>query len=47
MERYLLRYVQTLIIQASSTALINGMANAETRLARWLLMLLRAAASGY
>jgi CRP-like cAMP-binding protein len=39
LERYLLRYVQTLIIQASSTALINGMANAETRLARWLLML--------
>jgi CRP-like cAMP-binding protein len=39
LEKKLLRYIQTLIIQAASTALINGTANAETRLARWLLML--------
>ena len=39
LERYLLSYIQTLIIQASSTASINGVANAGTKLARWLLML--------
>ncbi|WP_271898714.1 Crp/Fnr family transcriptional regulator [Candidatus Phyllobacterium onerii] len=33
-----LLYIQTLIIQAATTALINGQANARTRLARWLLM---------
>jgi CRP-like cAMP-binding protein len=39
LETRLLHYVQTVIIQAASTALVNGTANAEIRLARWLLML--------
>ncbi|TXR46369.1 Crp/Fnr family transcriptional regulator, partial [Phyllobacterium endophyticum] len=39
LETSLLRYIQTMIVQAASTALANGTANAETRLARWLLML--------
>jgi hypothetical protein len=39
LEKKLLRHIQTLVVQAASTALINGIANAETRLARWLLML--------
>jgi CRP-like cAMP-binding protein len=38
-EARLLLYIQTMIVQASSTALVNGTADAETRLARWLLML--------
>ncbi|MBB3234463.1 Crp/Fnr family transcriptional regulator [Phyllobacterium endophyticum] len=39
LETRLLSYVQTMIVQAASTALVNGVADAETRLARWLLML--------
>ncbi|PSH54753.1 Crp/Fnr family transcriptional regulator [Phyllobacterium endophyticum] len=39
LEARLLLYIQTMIVQASSTALVNGTADAETRLARWLLML--------
>jgi CRP-like cAMP-binding protein len=39
LETRFLRYIQTMIVQASSTALVNGTANAEIRLARWLLML--------
>jgi CRP-like cAMP-binding protein len=38
LQRVLLLYIQTLIIQAATTALINGQAGARTRLARWLLM---------
>jgi CRP-like cAMP-binding protein len=34
----LLRFVQTFMIQISSTALANGRARLEARLARWLLM---------
>lgn len=34
----LLAYVQAFLIQASQTALANGRAKLETRLARWLLM---------
>lgn len=33
-----LRYIQTLIIQTAHTALANGRARLEERLARWLLM---------
>jgi CRP-like cAMP-binding protein len=38
LRQRLLLYVQSLIIQTATTALINGRANAEIRLARWLLM---------
>jgi CRP-like cAMP-binding protein len=38
LEQVLLRYVQSMIIQTAMTALVNGQANAEKRLARWLLM---------
>ena len=38
MHRHLLRYVQTLMTQISQTALSNGHAKLEERLARWLLM---------
>ncbi|HEY4201040.1 MAG TPA: Crp/Fnr family transcriptional regulator [Devosiaceae bacterium] len=34
----LLRYVQTMLLQTSATALANGHAKLEERLARWLLM---------
>jgi CRP-like cAMP-binding protein len=39
LEKKLLSYIHTLVIQSASTALVNGLATAETRLARWLLML--------
>lgn len=38
LRQRLLLYVQSVIIQSATTTLINGRANAETRLARWLLM---------
>ncbi|MBA8879128.1 Crp/Fnr family transcriptional regulator [Phyllobacterium myrsinacearum] len=38
LRRRLLLYIQSVIIQSATTSLINGRANAETRLARWLLM---------
>jgi CRP-like cAMP-binding protein len=38
LQRILLKYTQSLIIQTATTALVNGQANAETRMARWLLM---------
>lgn len=38
MRPLLLRYIQTLIVQTAQTALANGRARLEERLARWLLM---------
>jgi CRP-like cAMP-binding protein len=38
LHRHLLRYVQSFLAQASQTALANGRAKLEQRLARWLLM---------
>lgn len=38
LRRYLLLYVQTLLVQIATTALANGHAKLEERLARWLLM---------
>lgn len=38
LQRHFLRYVQALITQTSQTALSNGQAKLEERLARWLLM---------
>ncbi|WP_246663621.1 Crp/Fnr family transcriptional regulator [Phyllobacterium endophyticum] len=38
LQRMLLKYTQSLIVQTATTALVNGQANAETRMARWLLM---------
>ena len=38
LQRHLLRYVQALMTQTSQTALSNGQAKLEERLARWLLM---------
>ena len=38
LKALLLRYVQTFFIQVSHTALANGTAKIEERLARWLLM---------
>ncbi|MBB3237356.1 Crp/Fnr family transcriptional regulator [Phyllobacterium endophyticum] len=38
LEQVLLRYIQSMVIQTATTALVNGQADAETRLARWLLM---------
>jgi CRP-like cAMP-binding protein len=38
MQRHLLRYVQAMMTQVSQTALSNGQAKLEERLARWLLM---------
>jgi CRP-like cAMP-binding protein len=38
LRQRLLAYVQSLIVQSATTTLINGRADAETRLARWLLM---------
>lgn len=38
LRRFLLLYVQTLLIQFATTALANGHAKLEERLARWLLM---------
>lgn len=37
-QRHLLRYVQAMMTQTSQTALSNGQAKLEERLARWLLM---------
>lgn len=37
-QRHLLRYVQVMMTQTSQTALSNGQAKLEERLARWLLM---------
>jgi CRP-like cAMP-binding protein len=38
LRQRLFLYVQSVIVQSATTTLINGRANAETRLARWLLM---------
>jgi CRP-like cAMP-binding protein len=38
LHRFLLRYVQAMSVQTSSTAFVNAEHNLETRLARWLLM---------
>lgn len=38
LRRLLLRYVQTVMFQTATTALANGRAKLEERLARWLLM---------
>ena len=38
LQRHLLRYVQATLAQVSQTALSNGLARLEERLARWLLM---------
>jgi CRP-like cAMP-binding protein len=38
LRRVFLLYVQTMIVQTATTALVNGQAEARTRLARWLLM---------
>lgn len=38
LRRCLLRYVQAFLCQTSQTALTNGRANIEERLARWILM---------
>ena len=38
LEHHLLQYVQALMTQMAHTALANGQANIEERLARWLLM---------
>lgn len=38
LQRHLLRYVQAMITQVSQTALSNGHAKLEERLARWLVM---------
>lgn len=38
LRRHLLRFVQTMSIQTAHTALSNGQAKLEERLARWLLM---------
>ena len=38
LQRHLLRYVQAMMTQTSQTALSNGQAKLEERLARWLLM---------
>ncbi|MEI4234623.1 Crp/Fnr family transcriptional regulator [Roseovarius sp. D22-M7] len=38
LQRHFLRYVQSLMTQVSHTALSNGHAKLEERLARWLLM---------
>ncbi len=38
MHRTLLRYAHTLMVQTSQTALANGRAKIDERLARWLLM---------
>lgn len=38
LQRHLLRYIQSMIAQTSQTALSNGQARLEERLARWLLM---------
>lgn len=40
LHRFLLRYVQTVIVQARQTAYVNASHTIETRLARWLLMCL-------
>ncbi len=37
-QRHLLRYAQTMMTQTAQTALSNGQARLEERLARWLLM---------
>jgi CRP-like cAMP-binding protein len=38
LQRVFLFYVQTMVVQTATTALVNGQADARTRLARWLLM---------
>lgn len=38
LRRLLLRYVQTVLFQTATTALANGRAKLDERLARWLLM---------
>lgn len=38
LRRHLLRYAQTMFTQVSQTAVSNGLAKLEQRLARWLLM---------
>lgn len=38
LRRVLLRFVQTLLVQASQTAFVNATFDIEARLARWLLM---------
>jgi CRP-like cAMP-binding protein len=38
LQQRLLLYAQSLVVQTATTSLVNGQANAETRLARWLLM---------
>ena len=38
MRMFLLRYVQSLLIQTGCTALVNARSKLEERLARWLLM---------
>ncbi|MFG6638183.1 Crp/Fnr family transcriptional regulator [Sulfitobacter sp. 1A12126] len=38
LQRHLLRYMQTILTQTLQTALSNGQAKLEERLARWLLM---------
>lgn len=38
LQRALLNYIQTFLIQSSYTAMANGRAKIEARLARWLLM---------
>lgn len=38
LRAHLLRFVECFIVQAAATSLVNAQANAETKLARWLLM---------
>ncbi|MDR6636235.1 CRP-like cAMP-binding protein [Phyllobacterium sp. 1468] len=38
LQLVLLKYTQAMVVQTATTALVNGQADARTRLARWLLM---------